>query len=358
VGTPIDEEGAANLEALGTVCKSIGERLSRGSLVMVRSTVPVGTTRSFVKGLLEKYSGLKAGEQFNLAFTPERTVEGNAIRELTTLPQIIGGLTPRCAERASMFWQSITHSVVQAEGLEAAELVKLINNSYRDLSFAFSNGLALLADRYNLQASKLVDAANEGYPRNPIPRPSPGVGGYCLTKDPFLYATVAKEGMHATLARAGRKANCDAAEYPLNLLERYSRQIKKPINELVVLLVGIAFKGTPETNDIRGSTAIFIADRLNKVGSKVIGYDATIEDAELKKYDIKAVELLEGAGKCDVLMILNNHPKNLASGLVARLSSRPTLLFDGWSMLQREDIERHPNITYASMGYMTSRVDS
>jgi len=169
VGTPVDDDGCASLVALQLVCKAVGQRLKRGDLVMLRSTVPVGTTRGFVRDLLEAGSGLMAGAEFHLAFTPERTVEGNAMQELTSLPQVVGGLTSRCAEKATAFWQTLTDSVVLVDSLEAAELVKLINNSYRDLSFAFANGLALLADRFNLDAGRVIAAANEGYPRNPIP---------------------------------------------------------------------------------------------------------------------------------------------------------------------------------------------
>jgi len=153
---------------------------------MLRSTVPVGTTRKQVIPVLEHYSGLAAGSGFHIAFCPERTVEGQAIQELSSLPQIVGGLTEACTEKAVSFWSTLTDTVVRVDALEAAELVKLINNSYRDLSFAFANEFALLADRYNIDATRLIAAANEGYPRDKIPRPSPGVGGYCLTKDPVV----------------------------------------------------------------------------------------------------------------------------------------------------------------------------
>ena len=111
---------------------------------MLRSTVPVGTTRGLVRSLLENGSNMKAGEDFHLSFTPERTVEGQAMDELISLPQIVGGLTPRCCERAVHFWQTLTDTVVTVESLEAAEMVKLINNSFRELSFSFSNGFAQL----------------------------------------------------------------------------------------------------------------------------------------------------------------------------------------------------------------------
>ena len=353
VGTPVEDDGSASLSALQAVCKIVGPRLKRGDLVMLRSTVPVGTTRSFVRELLEGSSNLKAGEEFHLAFTPERTVEGQAMQELSSLPQIVGGFSSRCAEMASNFWQILTDSVVRVDSLEAAELVKLINNSYRDLSFAFSNGLAMLADRFNLDAARVINSANEGYPRNPIPKPSPGVGGYCLTKDPFLYAAADREAGHGMLSQYGRMVNQEAGRYPLQLLTRFAERLGRPLSELSVLLVGMAFKGWPETNDLRGSTGVDIAHELVSKGCEVMGFDAVIDDAAIRDLGITPVTLHEAAGRCDALLILNNHPNNVQDGLIACLHGRLTLLFDGWSQLDRYEVERYEGITYATMGYMT-----
>lgn len=353
VGTPLKDDGSASMSALEAVCKIVGQRLKRGDLVMLRSTVPVGTTRGLVRVLLEEGSNLKAGEEFHLAFTPERTAEGQAMHELSSLPQVVGGFSSRCAEMASTFWQTLTDSVVRVDSLEAAELVKLINNSYRDLSFAFANGLALLADRFNLDAARVIHSANEGYPRNPIPRPSPGVGGYCLTKDPFLYAAVDCESSYGLLSCQGRAVNQEAGRYPLKVLSRFADQLGRPMSDLSVLLVGMAFKGMPETNDLRGSIAVDVGRELISQGCEVMGFDAVVDDAALQELGITPVNLHEAASRCDALLILNNHPDNAPDGLIGRLCGRQTLLFDGWSQLNRYEVERYHGITYATMGYMT-----
>ena len=358
VGTPVEDNGAASLSALRSVCEGVGKRLKRGDLVMLRSTVPVGTTRSFVRDLLESGSSLKAGEDFHLAFTPERTVEGQAMKELTSLPQIVGGLSSRCAEKATAFWQTLTDSVLNVDSLEAAELVKLINNSYRDLSFAFANGLALLADRFNLDAARVIAAANEGYPRNPIPKPSPGVGGYCLTKDPFLYAAVDRDAGHGLLSFHGRAVNKQAGRYPVQVLERFAERLGRPLSECCVLVIGLAFKGWPETNDLRGSTGVDVAQALANKGCEVLGFDAVVDAASVQALGIKPVALHEGAARCDALLILNNHPDNVPDGLIERLEGRPTLLFDGWAMLDRHEVEGYTGIVYATMGYMTPEKES
>ena len=352
VGTPVDGEGRADLSSVEAVIRTIGDRLKRGDVVMLRSTVPVGTTRRIVAPLLEQASGLVAGEDFHLAFTPERTIEGKAMRELRELPQIVGGLTPACVQRASAFWSPLTNSIVLMDNVEAAELVKLANNSFRDLSFGFSNALAMVADRYNVDAFRLVLAANEGYPRNPIPLPSPGVGGYCLTKDPFLYASVAGEMVHAGLVRAGREANRSAARYPVEALQRYLARSSRSFEGLRALVIGLAFKGLPETNDTRGSTAVDVARVLQSQGARVCAWDAVIPRADIERLGFYVAEPLEAASSVDAILILNNHPDNTPPGLIGRCR-RPIFVFDGWSLLDVREVERHPNMTYATMGYMT-----
>ena len=357
VGTPVDHERLVDDEALRTVVTSVGRRLRRGTLVLLRSTVPVGTTRDLVVPLLESESTLRAGRDFHLAFTPERTVEGQAMRELSTLPQIVGGFTDPCATLAANFWRTLTDSVVHVDSLEAAELVKLVNNSFRDLSFAFANGLALLADRYNIDANALIAAANEGYPRNRIPRPSPGVGGYCLSKDPYLYASVDVDSGHAQLASTGREVNQQAAYYPIAVVDRYAQRVGRPVEDLRVLLIGIAFKGWPATNDVRQSTALGVLSELMMRGCEVRVFDAVVDDATIEGFGTASVDLLEGTAWADVMLILNNHPENIPEGLLSQLREDAFLLFDGWSMLDHHEVEEYPQITYATLGYMTPPVE-
>ena len=353
VGTPVLDDGTIDDRALRSSVEAIGARLRRGAIVLLRSTVPVGTTRELVVPLLEERSGLIAGDDFHVAFTPERTAEGVAMQELTSLPQVVGGLTDACASLAGSFWLTLTDSVVQVDGLEAAEIVKLVNNSFRDLSFAFSNGVALLADRYNLDARRLINAANEGYPRNPVPRPSPGVGGYCLTKDPWLYGSVDPSAGHALLSAQGRAINADAARYPVHVLERWAARQGRSMAEMRVLLVGMAFKGWPATSDVRSSSSLVVAEELAARGCQLRVHDAVVDDETLTALGLSATTLSDGLSDADAVLILNNHPNNVVPDLLPALSGRPTLLFDGWGMLDRREVEDHGRITYATLGYVT-----
>ena len=192
VGTPLNHKLKPDLSSLTQVLQEISKVLKLGDQIMLRSTVPVGVSREIVIPYLEKSTNLLAGKDFFVTFAPERTVEGKAMYELKTLPQVIGGFSAKCLEQSAGFWSTLTPMVIRSDSLEAAEMVKLANNTFRDLSFAFANELALIGDSYNVDAFELVNAANEGYPRNKIPLPSPGVGGYCLTKDPILFSSNSK----------------------------------------------------------------------------------------------------------------------------------------------------------------------
>ena len=356
VGTPIDSSGVPCLDALKSVLSSIASNLRPGDLILLRSTVPVGTTRSFVIPFLESLSNLEAGTDFHIAFTPERTVEGDAIKELGTLPQIIGGLTPKCTELASSFWQLVSPTTVAVESLEAAELIKLLNNSFRDLSFAFSNAFVYLADQYNLDASHIISCANDGYPRNPIPRPSPGVGGYCLTKDPYLYASTFSDLPHSSLSQLGRSANHQATFYPVHALRRFCSNQKLKLSDLTVVVFGIAFKGFPETNDLRGSTSLDVCRQLMVEGVTVYVKDAVIHPNELRNVGLLPLESNVTLDNVNAYMYLNNHPGNVDSNFLSTLPEKPILLFDGWSLFDRFEVEQYPFLTYSTLGYMTPLV--
>ena len=353
VGSPVDKRGNADLSAIEEVCRKIAIQLKRGDLVMLRSTVPATTTREVVRPLLEEITGLKAGHDFYLAFTPERTIEGRAMTELRKLPQIVGGLTHVCTQKASTFWSTLTDSVIHVQSLEAAELIKLINNSFRDLSFSFSNAFAQLCDKYNLDAFQVINAANEGYPRNHIPNPSPGVGGYCLTKDPFLYSIDEPALGHARLAKISRQIDHASAEYPVKAFEKYLSKVGRNVDQTSVLVIGLAFKGWPETNDLRGSSALETSRMLKSKGCRVLGWDAIVKPSEIEKEGLEAVEIYEACRDVDAIFILNNHPKNAPEGLVSMCKGRQVLIFDGWAMLDHKNVEQFKGLTYATMGYMS-----
>ncbi len=353
VGTPITNS-KPNLSALESTLSSIASSLKIEDIVILRSTVPVGTTRDFVIPYLESNSGMKAGVDFSVLFCPERTVEGNALNELKELPQVIGGFSKKCVEKGFSFWSRLCNSVNICDNLEASELVKLANNSFRDLSFAFSNELALIADSYNIDASNLVKVANDGYPRNKIPLPSPGVGGYCLTKDPILY-NYSSNGVRSTetLNILGRKINDSATLYPSTVIDRFISKIIGVSSILNILIIGVAFKGKPETSDIRGSTAVDLFSHLVNRGHIVATYDFVVSRQILDDFNLNPkYDLSSAVYEADAVIVMNNHYRN--STVLHYLAENKTrLIFDGWSQFNFKDISKLSNHFYATMGFNT-----
>jgi UDP-N-acetyl-D-mannosaminuronic acid dehydrogenase len=357
VGTPLDKKSVPNLEPLKKSLRAISKKLKKGNQVMLRSTVPVGITREIVIPYLEKNTGLIAGADFYISFAPERTIEGAAMYELKTLPQVVGGFSSKCTQLSVDFWASLTPTVVRVDSLEAAEMVKLANNTFRDLSFSFSNELALLADKYNVNTFELINAANEGYPRNKIPSPSPGVGGYCLTKDPILFSSDS-HGIRddAVLGISSRKINERAAMYPITSIYKYIQTHNISLSELNILIIGIAFKGLPETKDTRSSVAIFLLNELKGKVKNVFGWDAVIDSNSLQDLGFKVSQNIQAAiTNSNVVLIMNNHPDNIISEIYYP-SNQQKLIFDGWNQLNKTEVEKTSGLTYATMGYMTKLV--
>lgn len=349
VGTPI-VNNAPDLSALFSTLDSISKSLKVNDLVILRSTVPVGTTRTIVIPYLEKSSGLLAGTDFFVNFAPERTVEGNALVELQDLPQVIGGFSKMCISRGIKYWSRLCKSVSVAESLESAELVKLANNSFRDLSFAFANELSMICNEYNVNAHDLIKSANDGYPRNKIPYPSPGVGGYCLTKDPLLYNfSTSNKRSEITLNTIGRRINESASLYPLSHIHDFTNHFGITLSDIKVLIVGVAFKGHPETTDIRGSTAVDLFQHLQSLNINVSTYDSIISSDLLLANNLNPIKSLSLVD-FDCILIMNNHRLNIDI-LHYLTPNKPRLIFDGWSQLNKSDILKYANHVYSTMGY-------
>jgi nucleotide sugar dehydrogenase len=353
VGTPLKNDNSPDLSAIISVLDSICSSISKGDLVMLRSTVPLGTTRKVVIPYIEKNTNLKVGLDFFVAFTPERTIEGNALNELKSLPQIVGGYSKKCLLEARNFWSKISKTIVSVNSLEAAEMVKLINNTFRDVSFSFANEVALKCDEFNINCFELIKAANEGYPRNKISLPSPGVGGYCLTKDPYLFSYNSKLPFKS-LGEKSREINLHAANYPLKKFNEYIKIQNFNTSKLKVLVLGLTFKGWPENNDTRGSVSVDIYNEL--VTSK---FDVELFDFSLQKESQNEFKLVKSLFKSisnfDAIFIMNNHPENVTIENEIMTHNKPLFLFDGWNLINRNQISMNKNVTYCTMGYASKK---
>lgn len=353
VGTPVDSARRPITEYFKRACRMVGGLLRPGAAVVLRSTVPVGTTRKIAVPILEKASFLKAGKDFYIAFAPERTVEGKALEELRRLPQVIGGIDRVSAEVAAHLFNSITSHSVIVDSLEEAEMVKLVNNTYRDVTFAFANELSLVCRRWGLDAAKIIDAANRDYERSRVPMPSPGVGGYCLKKDPYIFiASARKKGYTPLFAAHARRVSDRVVSSIAESIFSFLRRNKRPLRKARVCLVGLAFKGDPVTSDMRGSTAVDLAEQLRSNGITVSGYDPAVSPHDVRSAGIGyAANAASGFRRADAVVVMNNNPafRTLNMRKMLAFSRKPVLFVDGWRMYPREEIEKVGRAVYLTL---------
>ena len=352
VGTPVDENNVPSLTFLEEAALNVANVLKEGDLVVLRSTVPLGTSRDVVTPILEKGSGLKVGRDLRLSFAPERTVEGKALEELRSLPQIIGGIDDESTNLTASLFRLMSPTIVTVSSLEAAEMVKLVNNTYRDTCFAFVNELAHTCDSFQLDVHEVIKGANNGYPRNPIPLPSPGVGGICLKKDPYIYASAReKAGKSPSMALQARETNETYPGYLAEKIHRITNELGHG-NDTAIFICGFAFKGIPETSDTRNSTTINFVDRLKELGLKnILAYDPVVEAEDLKIHKVTPSSLEEGFKASPIVCFMNNHPSWSKLNLfeLTKNMPKPGLIFDTWSMFVREEINDIEGLRYASL---------
>jgi len=347
VGTPLYRDGdetSVDLNAVFAALHEIAPTIRFGDLIILRSTVPPGTTREVARIFHETYN-LRAGFDYHLAYAPERTVEGNAIAEVTRLPQLLGGFTDECTRQAANLFSEFVTSVVICENLEAAELGKLISNAFRDVRFAFSNEVSQLASHSEVDAIRLIEDVNLGYARNAIPFPSPGVGGPCLVKDSFMLGI---DSNQTSVILSARRLNQEMIDFTVEKIINISRNFPGKI-----LMIGVAFKGIPATNDLRHSTPIEICRKLNDVGLVISAVDSVATPLEISEQGIPIFNQFTNDYR--VICILNNNPDNvkifreiLHSWIEHEQSKELRLaLFDPWGLISSSDIANYNIVKFS-----------
>ena len=332
VGTPIGQDGVARVDMIEAAARQVAENMHPGTLVVLRSTVKVGTTRHIVAPILAA-----SGKPFDIAMCPERTLEGRALQELRELPQIVGADSQEVRERATSVFRVLTKTVVQVSSLEAAEIIKLVDNTFRDVQFAFANEVARLCESYAVSAYEVIASGKLGYPRTNVALPGL-VGGPCLEKDPHILMQSAKaRGIDLEITRASRMVNERQPRETVDLIvaESERREFNKGTK---LALAGMAFKGRPATDDLRGSMSIKVLDalRASPLSFDIHLYDPVIPPDELTAQfpATTTCATFEDAVKgAKVVIIANNHP-DLALHLpadLAELMDPNGFIYDYWN---------------------------
>jgi UDP-N-acetyl-D-glucosamine dehydrogenase len=304
VPTPLTSNREPDLGPLVASTQALAEVLQAGQLVVLESTTYPGTTRDRVAPLLEA-SGLVAGRDFHLAFSPERVDPGRTDYTLRTTPKVVGGLTAECAERAEALYGLVCDAIVRVSSPEAAELTKLLENIFRSVNIALVNELAMLTDRMNIDVWEVVEAAATkpyGFMRFD---PGPGMGGHCLPVDPFYLSWRAREFDMATefIELAG-KVNQQMPYHCASLVQRALNDRGRSVKDARVLVAGVAYK--PGVGDVRESPALKIIDLLREQGANLSYHDPHVES--LPRFGLRSVALEDGLAACDLALIVTAHP--------------------------------------------------
>jgi UDP-N-acetyl-D-glucosamine dehydrogenase len=304
VPTPLTTAREPDLTYLTDAAKSLAEVLGAGQLVVLESTTYPGTTRERLLPILEE-SGLSAGDEFHLAFSPERIDPGRIDHTIRTTPKLVGGITARCAERARELYASICDEVVLVSSPEAAELAKLLENIFRSVNIALVNELSQLCDRLGIDVWEVIDAAATkpfGFMRF---EPGPGMGGHCLPVDPFYLAFKAREhDFYPEFIELAGKVNRAQPAFCSDRIARSLNDAGKAVNGSRILILGVSYK--PGIGDTREAPGLKIIRRLRELGGDVAYHDPHV--GELPELGLSSVELEPELAGADLVAIITAHP--------------------------------------------------
>jgi dTDP-alpha-D-glucose dehydrogenase len=356
VNTPIDADFHANLDNLLQSMTSLSKVIKKNQIIILKSTLPPRTTVDKVIPLLEKNSGLKAGDDFFIGFSPERLAEGKAIEEFENFPIVVGGSNKQSTKIISFFWESILNvkTILMSNPTEA-ELVKLADNLWIDLNISLANELAILSEKLKIDVSKVIQGANslpKGSSFVNILFPSVGVGGSCLTKDPWFVHEFGKQyGLDLKIPTISRTINSSMPYYTLHLLEEKLNSIGKTFNNSKIGILGLSFKNN--TGDLRETPAKVIISKLVEEKCNFSLFDPWVDKNEAENLFKTSLSnsIEDTLDKSDCLLVLCGHeefhqfPKNT----MKELTNKKCIFLDGRNSFNKKDIEA-AGFTYQGIG--------
>ncbi len=307
VPTPVSQEHAPDISYVLAAARTIAPVLGAGNVLILESTSPVGTTEAMRDELARLRPDLVMpglpgnGADISIAYCPERVLPGRILVELVDNDRCIGGITPRCARKALSFYRQFVRGACVTTTARAAEMVKLVENSYRDVNIAFANELSVIADGMGIDVWDVIRLANR-HPRVNILQPGPGVGGHCIAVDPWFL--VHGDPANSRLIRTAREVNDAKTDY---VVEQASRLIDERPGALIACL-GLAFK--PNIDDFRESPAVKVAERLvARYGARVklVEPYAAALPPEFAGTDAELIDIDDALERCDTLVVLVDH---------------------------------------------------
>ncbi len=302
VPTPLNKTRDPDVSHIVDAFTQISKHVRRGQLVILESTTYPGTTEEVVLPLL-KESTLEVGEDFFLAFSPERVDPGNQVYTLENTPKVVGGVTDACSDMAKAFYEQVISELVPVSSTRAAEMVKMLENTFRSVNIALVNEVALMCGRLGVDVWEVIDAA-ASKPFGFIPfYPGPGLGGHCIPVDPHLLAWKLRTlNFHSRFIELSGEITRSMPVYVVSKIGDALNRFEKSINGSSVLVLGVTYK--PDVDDIRESPALDIIEALQEKGANVSYHDPFVEALSLETLSMKSVALSEkliAAADCVVI---------------------------------------------------------
>ncbi|MBL6628982.1 MAG: nucleotide sugar dehydrogenase [Candidatus Actinomarina sp.] len=305
VPTPLTDY-QPDLSYVETATKSIAENLKKGQIIILESTTYPGTTLEIVKPILEKISSFVAGEDFLLGYSPERIDPGNKEWTFKNTPKIVSGINEASLKKISEFYNSIIDEVVEVSGTREAEMVKLVENTYRQVNIAMVNELAILSNMLDIDIWEVVDAAKTKPFGFQSFRPGPGVGGHCIPIDPkYLSFKTRQIGQPVRFVELAQEINNSMPNYVISRISELMNKKEILLKNSKILLLGVAYK--KDIGDIRESPAIDIIESLLDKSVEVSFYDPYVDELIVNKQSIFKEQDLEGVSNYDMVIIHTPH---------------------------------------------------
>ena len=334
VPTPLTDY-QPDLSYVEAASKSIGENLIKGQVVILESTTYPGTTIEIVQPILENVSNLKAGEDFLLGYSPERIDPGNKEWTFKNTPKIVSGINKKSLEKISKFYKSIIDEVVEVSGTREAEMVKLIENTYRQVNIAMVNELAILSKMLEIDIWEVVEAAKTKPFGFQSFRPGPGVGGHCIPIDPkYLSFKTRQIGQPVRFVELAQEINNSMPNYVVARISELMNKKEILLKNSKILILGVAYK--KDIGDTRESPAIDIIESLLEKSVDLSFYDPHVDELDFNKNSISKEKNLENLSSYDLILIHTPHSEFHE----INFESVTSLIFDSTGSFEISDAER------------------
>jgi len=310
VPTPLRKTKDPDMSYIVSAVEGIAKHLHPGMLIVLESTTYPGTTDEVVQPMLEA-TGLKAGQDFFLAFSPERVDPGNPTFQTHNVPKVVGGYTTACSQLAAELYGSAIETIVPVSSTRVAEMVKLLENTFRAVNIGLVNELALMCDRMNINVWEVVDAAKTKPFGFMAFYPGPGLGGHCIPIDPFYLSWKAKQtGFDPRFIELAGHINGGMPHYVVDKVSEALNTRRKAVNGSNILVAGVAYKR--DIDDMRESPAMDVMGLLLARGANIAYADPWVPEVHAREwsggYDIKAVDMTRGnIAKYDCVVIVTDH---------------------------------------------------